>query len=217
MFEKFKLSNLPGLVKRYKVTAIILAVCLIILGAIMAVAPFFTGAIFLPWIVICLFGISGLVAIFRFIFPGKGNDRSGGLLAYGILISILVVGIILCGVFAPAFIVESQSYPGWVAVSIRIIIFLSIFYGIFSIVKYIFALCSIGQVPKKLRAITIVVTILGIALSVLMVIFPFFMYVVSVVVCGATIFVEGIAILVLDIKNWNKPIVAADVEKHEEE
>ena len=195
------------MVRKNKVAFLLLSIIFVALGVIMMVAPFFTGAVYLPWVIIGLLGASGLGALFVYIFPGKGNKRNGFVLGYGLIITLCVVAVILCGVFANAVIYEGQEYPGWVAVSVRIIVFLSIFFGILNLLNEIFTLCTINNVPRENRGWTIAWAILGIAFSVLMIVFPFVMWIVGVVIAGVYFTLTGFFVLGLVIKNWsNKEI-----------
>lgn len=198
----FQPIDFKKLIAKNRVLVLIGAIIAFVLGVMCLVSPAVTGGA-LVWVIIGLIGLFALLSIIKFIFPGKGNKRNGASLALSILLVLCVVGIILVGVFAKDVKFEGETISGFTATTLRLLGFFSIFFGVFSVVGNIFLLCGIGQVEKEERGWAIAKAILGLIVGTLMIIFPFVMFLVSVIIGGVYLVVYSIFLIVLDIKFWN--------------
>lgn len=197
----FQQIDFLEIIKKNRVPVLIASILALIVGVLCIISPYYAGGV-LIWVMIALVGIAALVAIFKFIVPGKGNTRNGVSLAMGILLALCVVAIILIGVNAKSITVKGETFSGMEATTIRLLIIASIFFGVFAVVNNIFLLCTINNVPSEQRGWLIAKSILGIIVGTLMVIFPFVMYIVSVIIGGIYLIVSSITLIVLDIKFW---------------
>lgn len=198
MIQKFDFTEI---VRKNKVLVLICSIFAIVLGVLCIITPFAAGAV-LIWVLIAMIGLFALASIFKFIFPGKGNKRSGVSLAIGIVLALCVALIIVIGCTAEGVEFEGGSLSGLGATTVRLMVVCSIVCGSIAVVENIFLLCNVGRVAKDEKGWLIFKAIIGIAVGVLMLIFPFVMLAVSIVIGGIYAIVMGIALLVLDIKFW---------------
>lgn len=191
--------NYAEIIKKSKALVIIGAIIAFIIGALCIITPYYAGGI-LIWILIGLIGILGLGLIFRFIFPGKNNSRSGWALAGGIILVLGVTAIILTGIFAENIEFKGQVITGMEQMTIRLLCFGSIFFGLISIFDNIFLLFNVGNFAPGEKGFVIAKGILGIVIGVAILTFPFVMYIVSVIISGAYLIIMSITLIVLTAK-----------------
>jgi len=199
----FKQFNVIEMIKKNKVAVLIAAIVAFIIGVLCAISPFYSGVV-LVWLMIVLVGIVGLIAIIKFIVPGKGNSRNGASLAMGIVVVLCVVGLLLIAYLGNDEIISGQTYTSMEMTTIRLLGFGSVFFGILAVFNNVFLLCSVGNVASSLRGFVIARSILGIIVGILMVIFPFVMFTVSVLIGGVYLVVSSIATMVMVGKIWKE-------------
>jgi len=206
---KFTKIDFVELIKKYKVAILITAIIGVALGVLLILSPFVAGGI-LIWVAIALFGLGGIGLIIRFIVPGKGNSRDGVSLACGILIVLLVAGLVTAACLTQDVATpEGKTIPGATALTVRMVVVFSIFFGVFAVIENIFLLCTIGKVPSGQKGLVIFKSILGIIIGIFMIIFPIVMFAVGIIIAGVYILVMCITAIVLDIKFWKgdkKPV-----------
>lgn len=198
MLEKI---NLLDLIKKHRVSVLVLSIIGILLGILCVISPFAFGAI-LVWVIIGLIGVLGIASVVKFIVPGKGNKREGASLALGIIFILVVTALILIGVLGKEVIFEGTTYTAMEALTVRMLGFFSIFFGIFSLISNLFLLCSINRVEDSGKGFVVAKAILGIVIGVLMVVFPFFMFGLNILIAGIYFIFMSIVSLITVIKYW---------------
>nr|AIF26723.1 hypothetical protein [uncultured bacterium fosmid pJB84G2] len=185
-------SEFQTALKRHSVLAIILSVLCFALGVIFILSPLVSTAVFI-WIGFGLMALCGLGLIIQFIFP-RGEIRNGASLAFGILLIVLFVGLLLAAIFYPS---KDPEVSGFALFTTHVIRFFSIFFGVCAIVNSAFAF---ADTHNEHYGLVVVSGIIGFILGVLMIIFPFVMTQVSGIIAGVYVIIIGIVMLVAAIK-----------------
>jgi len=197
----FKKIDMYELVKKHRVSLLIASIIGLIIGVLSVIVPFAFGAV-LIWVIIALVGICGIAAVVKFIAPGKGNTREPANLALGVLVILAVTALILIGVLGKSQVIQGKTYSSMEIMTVRILGFGSIFFGVFSIVNNIFLLCNLGNIVKEQRGLAIFKGILGIIVGILMCIFPFVMFAISIIIGGVYTIFSSLCLMIFDIKFW---------------
>lgn len=198
----FQPIDIKEFINKNKVLALIIAIIGFVLGILCLISPWYTGAA-LIWVMLGLVGVFAIISIIKFIFPGKGNKRNGASLAVAVILGLCVAAIIIIGVNAKDVQFKGEIITGFEATTIRLLCFGSIFFGVFAAVNNICLLCNVGNFPKEQKGWIIAKSILGIIVGLLTAIFPFIMFVVSMIIGGVYLIISCIALFALDIKYWN--------------
>jgi len=183
------------MIKDNKAAVIVGAIFSLIIGILCLISPFAFGAV-LVWVMIALAGIVGICAIIKFIVPGKGKERNPSALALGIVAVLCVTGLILIGLLGKSQVIKGETYSSMEMTTIRLLGFFSVFFGVLSTVNNIFLLCTINNVEPEMKGFMIARAIVGIIVGVLMVVFPFVMFTVSVIIGGVYLIVASIFLFV---------------------
>lgn len=190
-----KKPDFIGLVKKYSVISIILAVLGLGIGGLFIAAPLASTAVII-WVALGLLALGGLVAILKFIFPGKGNERSAAGFVLGLLVVALFVVLLLCALTTA----PQEDVGGFAVFTGYLIRFFSIFFGISVLIYAIWSLCSIGSVPSGTKGWVIATDIINIVLGCLMIAFPFIYSMVAGIITGVYIVIISIVAIVYAIK-----------------
>jgi len=196
MFKKIDLNEIA---RQNKVGLIIGAILALVIGVLCVISPFYFGAV-LVWVAIALVGVLAIGAIFRYIKPKAGSERNGANLALAIIILLCVVGLILLGLLGKSVTFKGETFSSMEATTIRLLGFGSIFFGVLSVVNNILLLCNINNFDENMRGLFIARSIFGIIVGVLMCIFPFVMFTISVLIGGIYLIIISIAAIVLVAK-----------------
>jgi len=193
MFKQFDVTKM---IKENKAAVIVSIVFSFIIGIMCLIAPFAFGGV-LAWIIIILAGIAGVLSIVKFIVPGKGNERKGSSLVLGIIAVICVVGLILIACLGKSQVIKGETYSSMEITTIRILGFSSVFFGVMAIINNIFLLCTVGNIQSDAKGIVIAKAIFGLIIGILMVIFPFVMFTISVIIGGVYLIIAAIYLIVV--------------------
>lgn len=196
MFKKIDLNEIA---RQNKVGLIIGAILALVIGILCVISPFYFGAV-LVWVAIALVGVLAIGAIFRYIKPKAGSERNGANLALAIIILLCVVALILLGLLGKSVTFKGETFSSMEATTIRLLGFGSIFFGVLSVVNNILLLCNINNFDENMRGLFIARSIFGIIVGVLMCIFPFVMFTISVLIGGIYLIIISIAAIVLVAK-----------------
>jgi len=204
---ELKKVNVGEAIANHKIGLIIAAILCIAIGILLLIAPWISGGVII-WAVVALVGVGGLGCFLRFFLPKEKGGKNVAEMIFGLLlIALVILTIVLACVLPPIkATVEGQvvTYSGFQRVTLGMVGFLSIFFGIMGICASIqFMFQCIGEHEKYLW-VKILGSILTLILSVMMVIFPFFMATVAIMISGVYLVIASIACIVIVCKNWNK-------------
>ena len=193
----FKKIDVLASVKKHAVVAIIASIIVLALGILTCIAPGVMSAT-IVWITFGLCALAAMVGISHFIYPGKGNKRNPYIFVFSLLVVILFIVLLICGLNYPA---DPESGLGGFAVfSLKVICFISIFYGVVAMVNSILGLCSVGNLEEGKKGWAIAGLIISLVLAVLMIIFPFIMWMVGVYIAAIYLIIMSIFYIVVASK-----------------
>lgn len=196
--EKF---NVNKMITKHSVLMLILCILALAVGVLFIIAPLRSAAVVI-WIAFGILALIGLVGIFKFIFPGKGNKRDAFPFVFGILLVALFVVLLICALTCTASgtwdtIYGPVQYEGFAYFTAGMIGFFSIFFGCIALFNGIFDLCSVGNVEKGKRGWAVAYNIIQLILGILMIVFPFIYSWVAGILAGVYLLVISIFGMVL--------------------
>ena len=190
----FKKIDVIAAVKKHAILSIIASVFVLALGILMCIIPGYTSAT-IVWISFGLFALAGCVGIAHFIYPGKGNKRDPYTFVFSLLVVVLFIVLLIVGLNYPAN--PQEGLGGFANFSLRVIIFISIFYGVFAIINAVLGLCSVSNLEKGQKGVAIASCVISIILGLLMIIFPFIMWIVGVYIAAIYLIIVSIFYIVV--------------------